>query len=131
MMMPNEYGEGQQKGLLLYLSPESSLKLKVLLKSLDKCLKESPEMRTNLHHIRKALGGLLYALSPISRTGKILFEILEGTRSSIFCDYNFIQNSTRELEEIYEIHAPRDSRQTLKTDGPVLLRSGGKESRIG
>lgn len=88
--------------MLLYLSPGNGRKLTLLLHTLVQCLGSKSRSEESLHAIRRDLSDLLYSLSPLSKTGKILFELLERTQSVGSLDKRNIQRLIAELSEIYQ-----------------------------
>jgi hypothetical protein len=90
----------QGKGLLLYLNPEKSNDLKRQLLKLESLVLKKEDSRSTLSSIRKSIFDLIYPLSPISKTRKIIIEILELT-GSLAKEQNKIFDLITSLEEIY------------------------------
>ena len=90
----------QGEGLLLYLNPEKSNDLKRQLLKLESHVLKKEDSRSTLPAIRKSIFDLIYPLSPISKTRKIIIEILELT-GSLHMEQNKIYELMISLEEIY------------------------------
>jgi hypothetical protein len=93
----------KDQGMLLYLSPQDARKLVFFLQILSQCLRNKSRSLESLHAIRKDLSDLLYCLSPLSKTGKILFELLDRTQTADSLDSKNIHRLVRELQDIYQI----------------------------
>ncbi len=111
----------KDQGILLYLSPEDARKLILLLRNLSQCLNDKSRSAEFLHATRKDLSDLLHFLSPLSKTGKILFEILGRTERIDSLDRKSIQRLVKELQEIYKIQ-DFESEITVKITQPCERR---------
>ena len=98
----------ENQGALLYLSPLNARRLILLLHSLCQCLSHKSRSEKALHAIRRNLSDLLYALSPLSKTGKMLFELLDKTQTADSLDRKGIQRLVTELREIYRCTDRKD-----------------------
>lgn len=93
----------KDQGNLLYLSPQDAEKLILLLHNLSQCLRSKSRSAEAVHAIRKDLSDLLHLLSPLSKTGKILFELLEETGVTESLDRKNIQRLAKELQDLCQI----------------------------
>ncbi len=107
------------KGILLYLAPEKYLHLNKQLQMLGSHISKNEGSELLLHLIRKELFDLIYLLSPLSKTRKIVSEILELTEKSPVVEKNKIIDLILLIEEIYPSFLSADSEHHQ-----ILVRTG-------
>ncbi len=99
----------QGKGLLLYLAPGKTNCLSKQLQKLEDHITKNEGSELVLHIIRKELFDLIYLLSPLSKTRKIVSEILDLTEKFPVVEKNKVINLILLIEEIYPSFPSIDS----------------------
>jgi len=87
----------------LYLTYEQSLRLKKLLSRLEQAIGDIVSKQLNFHLARAGLFELSSELSPLSRSRKLIEEILDATKDLTGAAQNSVKVSSlsAELTEIY------------------------------
>jgi len=101
MIMSNDYKELTHAGPLLYLNPEKAIRLNELLNDLEDVLLGRSSGSVELHSLRKELYGLVFSLSPLSRTRRLVSEILELTHEKSALQKDNIAVIKSLLRQIY------------------------------
>ncbi len=105
-------------GLLLYLAPGENNYLLEQLQKLEMYLAKTDASASVVPLIRKNLFDLIYPLSPISKTRKLVIEILELTGKNPVIEKIKIIELILLVEEIYP------SLKSIHTNKQVLARTG-------
>lgn len=98
-----------EKNLLLYLAPEQAVQLCRVLQKLENFIAMGEGSELMLHLVRKDLFDLIQTLSPLSKTRKLVNEMLDHTQECPSAEQKRIGELIIFVKEIYRIQESEDT----------------------
>ncbi len=110
---------------MLYLAPEQAVQLGRALQKLENFIATGESSELMLHLLRKDLFDMIHFLSPLSKTRKLISEILDHTQECPPAEQKRIGELIISVKEIYRI---QESEVTIHAGVPDdhKLKSVGK-----